>query len=112
MMTLFAVVGLFILFQAKGHAMAPVNYNYQSCMNYIYCANNLNYYGQSWGTQPSVYPYPQLPFQSMWPQQYYFTPHSPSPYQSNDCPFCNQMQMYQQQQSFPGFYQHPGGGAS
>ena len=106
---------LFILIQNRATAaIAMPSYNQNSCMNYVYCANNANYYGRPYGYNPSVYFYPQLPFQSFWnPQQNYFPPHAPSPYQSFDCPFCNQQQQQQfQPNSFPNFYQHPGGGAS
>lgn len=119
LLSLLAVLILFILFQSHAFAMmaqgtSPNNYpnTWQGCSSYQYCNNNFNYYGQARGYTPPVYFYPQLPYQSFWPQQNYYFPHSPSPYQPADCPFCNQQQNYQQQQPmfFPNSYQFPGGG--
>ena len=118
MITLFILLGIVILFQGRSFAMvavSPYPNSWSGCNAYYGCANNSNYYGQAYGYMPPVYFYPQMPYQSMWPQQNYYFPHSPSPYQSADCPFCNQMQYYQNQQQpmlFPNYYQHPEGGAS
>lgn len=112
-------VGLIILvISQQSHAFGyggASNYNYpntwQGCSIYQGCNNNFNYYGQARGYTPPVYFYPQLPYQSMWPQQNYYFPHSASPYQPADCPFCNQQQNYQQQPMFfPNSYQFQGGG--
>jgi hypothetical protein len=115
--TVFVVLTAVILFQSHAFAMvAPGTYpgNWNGCGAYQGCANNMNYYGPVRSYAPPVYFYPQLPYQSMWPQQNYYFPHTPSPYQPVDCPFCNQMQNYQQPMQqpmfFPNSYQFPGGG--
>ena len=116
---IFTCLILLILFQNYSFAMmagpgtgSGYPNTWQGCSAYQGCNNNFNYYGQARGYTPPVYFYPQLPYQSMWPQQNYYFPHSTSPYQPADCPFCNQQQFYQQQQPmfFPNSYQFQGGG--
>lgn len=109
--TFFIVLFAVVLFQSHAFAIGPSNYG-SSYQYQQYQTNNMNYYGRPTGYSAPVYFYPQLPYQSMWPQQNSYFPHTPSPYQPADCPFCNQMQNYQQQQPlyFPNSYQYPGGG--
>ncbi len=102
-------VVLIAVIATKAHAFGLPSPGYGQ--NSQYYNNYYNYYGRPTGYAPPVYFYPQLPYQSMWPQQNYYFRSSPSPYRPVDCPFCNQ-QNYQQTQPFffPNSSQFPGGG--
>ena len=90
LITLVVATGLFTAKTVYAFAYNPNQPNFCGTA----CMANRNYYGAPVGGNQSYYPYPSLPFHSVFgPSPYYFRPYGPSPYQPPGCIVC--MQRYQ-----------------